>query len=67
MITREGGCIDERRGIVWVVLKYDSEKRRATIEIKDKKDGTTLTRNGEIGSRAKEYYDKLNYYFFGHE
>lgn len=67
MMYREGGCMDERHGPVWVVLKHDPGKQQTTVEIKDKKDGTVLTRNGMVGRRAKGHYDKLDKYFFGNE
>ncbi len=67
MIQREGGSVDERHGSVWVVLKHDAGKKRTVIEIKDKKDGKILARNGQTGPRAKAYYDKLNKYFFRDE
>lgn len=59
--------MDERHGSVWVVLKHDPGKQRTTVEVKDKKRGTVLTRNGQAGPRAKAYYDKLNKYFFRDE
>ena len=67
MIKKEGGCIDERHGSVWVVLTHDPAKCQTSVKVKKEKDGQTVAVNGITGPRAKMYYDKLNQYFFGNE
>lgn len=67
MIKKEGGCIDERHGTVWVCLQYDDKEKSTFVEIKDTKEGVRLCMNGKTGKGAKAYYDKLNNYFFGYE
>lgn len=65
MIYREGGCLDERHGSVWVRIEYDGQKNDTAVRIYDRKGGRTLAENGRSGPYAKDYYDRLNNYFFG--
>lgn len=65
MIWKEGGCIDEQHGSVWVRLTYNDKKQDTIVEIRDRKDGKRLALNGLTGPGAKRYYDRLNLYFFG--
>lgn len=65
MIWREGGCIDERYGSVWIRLKHDGRKQDTVVEIWERKGGRRIAMNGFSGPGAKGYYDRLNLYFFG--
>lgn len=67
MIYKEGGCLDERYDSIWVRLEYDASRESATVEIRDRKEGRRLAVNGCCGLGAKNFYDRLNLYFFGHE
>ncbi len=67
MIYREGGCLDELHGFIWVRLEYDGYRNEGRVCIRNRKGGRLLARCGCMGPLAKRFYDRLNVYFFGYE
>lgn len=66
--TRQGGTIDDTHGSIWVILTYDSEKQRATLEIRSMPPGQRGKRYGLAGVSgpgAESYFRKTDEYYFG--